>query len=175
MNTITLVAASGRPVRGDQHVHASSTNFDEFYSAHRSDAVRWAAALVGDRAIAEELAQDSLAAVAIRLARLDEPAAYLRRTVVNRCASWHRSHARELRRIRRATAGVATSYSPETNEMLGALAVLPYKQRAAVTLRYWADWTDEQIADALGCAPATVRVLVHRAFATLRTDLQEGA
>jgi RNA polymerase sigma factor (sigma-70 family) len=55
--------------------------------------------------------------------------------------------------------------------MLGALATLPYKQRAAVALRYWDDWTDDQIADALGCAPATVRVLVHRALATLRTEI----
>ena len=34
--------------------------------------------------------------------------------------------------------------------MLDALSALPYRQRAAVTLRYWADWTDDQIADALG-------------------------
>lgn len=173
MNTITLVTSAGlpvrRPVRGVPHV--SDTTFDEFYRTHRADAVRWAAALVGDRAVAEELAQDSLAAVSARFARLDNPGGYLRRVVVNRCASWHRSHARELRRMRRATAGQATSYTPETNEMLGALATLPYKQRAAVTLRFWADWTDEQIAEALDCAPTTVRVLVHRGLGALRTEL----
>jgi RNA polymerase sigma factor (sigma-70 family) len=56
--------------------------------------------------------------------------------------------------------------------MLDSLAGLPYKQRAAVTLRYWADWDDEQIAEALGCAPATVRVLVHRAIGTLRETVR---
>ena len=147
-------------------------DFDTFYRAHRRDAVRWAAALVGDRAVAEELAQDALSSVSGRFGRLDNPGGYLRRVVVNRCASWHRSHARELRRVRRATAGEATSYTPATDEMLSALAVLPYKQRAAVTLRFWADWTDEQIAEALDCAPATVRVLVHRGLATLRDHLQ---
>jgi RNA polymerase sigma factor (sigma-70 family) len=175
MQTITLVSAPDdgvrRPVRGARHVTAAS--FDEFFRAHRADAVRWAAALVGDRAVAEELAQDSLAAVSARFTRLDNPGGYLRRVVVNRCASWHRSHARELRRMRRATAGQASSYTPETNEMLGALAALPYKQRAAVTLRFWADWTDEQIADALDCAPATVRVLVHRSLTALRVELRE--
>jgi RNA polymerase sigma factor (sigma-70 family) len=55
--------------------------------------------------------------------------------------------------------------------MLGALATLPSKQRAAVALRYWDDWTDEQIAEALGCAPASVRVLVHRALATLKQEI----
>ena len=54
------------------------------------------------------------------------------------------------------------------DEMLDALGALPYKQRAAVTLRYWADWTDEQIADALECAPASVRVLLHRGDAFYR-------
>lgn len=150
---------------------ATSFDFDDFYRAHRTDAVRWAVALVGDRAVAEELAQDALATMNGRLAGLDNPTGYLRRTVVNRAASWHRSHAREQRRIHRAAAGQPTSYSAETHEMLGALATLPHKQRAAVALRYWADWTDEQIADALGCAPATVRVLVHRALATLRTEI----
>jgi RNA polymerase sigma factor (sigma-70 family) len=177
MNTITLVTAPGdrvrRPVRGAQRV--STATFDEFYRSHRADAVRWAAALVGDRAVAEELAHDALAAVASRFERLDNPGGYLRRVVVNRCASWHRSHARELRRMHRATAGEPSSYSAETNEILGALAVLPFKQRVAVTLRFWADWTDEQIADALECAPATVRVLVHRGLNVLRTELREDA
>jgi RNA polymerase sigma factor (sigma-70 family) len=91
--------------------------------------------------------------------------------VVNRCASWHRSHARERRRMRRAAAGEPTSYTPATNEMLDALATLPYKQRAAVTLRYWADWTDEQIGEAIGCAPTTVRVLVHRGIGALKEEI----
>lgn len=149
----------------------STSTFDHFYRAHRPDAVRWAVALVGDRGVAEELAQEALAAMSGRLDGLDNPIGYLRRTVVNRAASWHRSHAREQRRIHRAAAGQPTSYSAETHEMLGALATLPYKQRAAVALRYWDDWTDDQIADALGCAPATVRVLLHRALATLRTEI----
>lgn len=143
----------------------------DFYRTHRAAAVRWAVALVGDRAVAEELAQDALIAVSGRLGGLDNPTGYLRRTVVNRAASWHRSHAREQRRIHRAAAGQPTSYSTETHEMLGALAALPYKQRVAVALRYWDDWSDEQIAEALGCAPTSVRVLVHRGLATLKQEM----
>ncbi len=147
------------------------TDFDTFYRANRDAAVRWAVALVGDRAVAEELAHDALAAVGPRLAELDNPVGYLRRSVVNRGTSWLRSHAREQRRMHRATAGQPTTYSAETHEMLSALASLPHKQRAAVALRYWDDWTDEQIAEALGCAPASVRVLVHRALATLKKEI----
>ncbi len=150
-----------------------TTDFDTFYRAHHADAVRWAVALVGSREIAEELAHDSLEAVRPRLAGLDNPGGYLRRVVVNRARSWHRWHTRERRRVLRSVAGQPTSYTEPTNEMLDALASLPYRQRAAVTLRYWADWTDEQIADALGCAPTSVRVLLHRGIAALRADLKE--
>jgi RNA polymerase sigma factor (sigma-70 family) len=152
-------------------VTVTPTDFDTFYRANRDAAVRWAVALVGDRAVAEELAHDALAAVGPRLADLDNPVGYLRRSVVNRGTSWLRSHAREQRRMHRATAGQPTTYSAETHEMLSALASLPHKQRAAVALRYWDDWTDEQIAEALGCAPASVRVLVHRALATLKKEI----
>ena len=65
-----------------------------------------------------------------------------------------------------------SAYTQPTTEMLDALARLPYQQRAAITLRYWADWTDEQIADALGCAPATVRVLLHRGIGELRKEIE---
>jgi RNA polymerase sigma factor (sigma-70 family) len=148
-------------------------DFDEFYRTHRGDAVRWAIALVGRGDIAEELAQDALLAVGRRLNNIDDPAAYLRRTVTNRCATWHRWHTRERHRLQRATAGDEHSYTPATTEMLDALNGLPFKQRAAVSLRYWADWTDEQIAAALGCAEPTVRVLIHRAIAQLRKEISE--
>ena len=152
---------------------ATTVDFDEFFRTYRAMAVRWATALVGNRAVAEELAQDAMEAVRPKLPGLDNPAGYLRRTVVNRANSWHRWHARSQRRELRSAAGQPTSYTQTTNEMLGALASLPYQQRAAVALRYWADWTDEQIADALGCAPATVRVLLHRAMATLKKEISE--
>ena len=164
MKSITLMPGAS-PV--------TTTEIDHFYRSHRTDAVRWAVALVGDRAVAEELAQDALIAVSARLEGLDNPTGYLRRTVVNRAASWHRSNAREQRRIHRAAAGQPTSYSAETHEMLGALAALPYKQRAAVALRFWDDWTDEQIAEALDCAPASVRVLVHRGLATIKQEIDQ--
>ena len=153
-------------------VPTSRQAFDDFYTSHREHAVRWAVALVGDRAVAEEIAQDALVAIERQWVRVDDPPAYLRRTIANRSASWHRSLGRERRRLRRVAAGQPTTYSAETNEMLDALAALPHQQRAAVALRYWADWTDEQIAAALDCAPATVRVLLHRGLAALRKEIE---
>jgi RNA polymerase sigma factor (sigma-70 family) len=151
----------------------TTIEFDDFYRTHCRDAARWATALVGSPEIGEELAQDALAAVGRRLESLENPGGYLRRAVVHRAASWHRWNVRERRRVTRWVAGQPTSYTQPTNEVLDALAVLPFKQRAAISLRYWADWTDEQIAEALQCAPATVRVLLHRGIAALKKEIVE--
>lgn len=153
--------------------------FDAFYRQHHRDAVRWAAALVGQRHVAEELAHDALVRTAARLEHLDNPGAYLRRSVVNACRSWHRSHGREaarLSKVVRSDQALSTGAAPLSDtsvEVLDVLARLPYRQRAAVVLRFWADWPDDHIAEALGCRPASVRVLVHRGLATLREQLTE--
>jgi len=48
------------------------------------------------------------------------------------------------------------------------LAVLPPRQRAALTLRYVHDLSDKDIARALGCRTSTVRTLLARGRDTLR-------
>jgi RNA polymerase sigma factor (sigma-70 family) len=52
--------------------------------------------------------------------------------------------------------------------LLNALAALPERQRVAVVLRYWGDWTEREIAASLGCRPGTVKSLVSRALDELR-------
>ncbi len=146
-------------------------DFESFYQAHHADAVRWATALVGSRAIGEELAQDALLRVGQRLYRLDNPGGYLRMTVAHACASWHRTNHRD--RLRTERLGVAeASTSPAANERLDALGRLPYRQRAAVVMRYWADWPEAEIAEALDCRPTTVRTLIHRGLANLRKEIE---
>ena len=61
--------------------------------------------------------------------------------------------------------------TPEARELLDAVARLPYRQRAVVVLRYYADFSERDIADALGCRPGTVKSLASRALDTLRQEL----
>lgn len=156
---------------------ADTRDFESFYRHHRVDAVRWATALVGRRDVGEDLAQDALLRVRDRFDRLDNPAAYLRRAVVNACHSWHRSASREERRLRRVTE--PTTYtdvvSDGSAEVLRALDGLKAQQRTAVVLRYWADWADADIAAALSTSEGNVRVLVHRGLAHLRGSLRASA
>lgn len=52
-----------------------------------------------------------------------------------------------------------------------ALLRLPYRQRAALVLRYYEDATEADIAIALDVRPATVRSLVHRGLEKLRKEV----
>jgi RNA polymerase sigma factor (sigma-70 family) len=47
----------------------------------------------------------------------------------------------------------------------------PRQQRAVLVLRYYEGLTDPEIAEVLGCRPATVRSYATRALAALRIEL----
>ena len=51
------------------------------------------------------------------------------------------------------------------------LATLPRMQRAVLVLRYFEDRDDDDIANLLGCAPATVRVHAARGLRRMRAEL----
>jgi RNA polymerase sigma factor (sigma-70 family) len=60
---------------------------------------------------------------------------------------------------------------PVDGEIWGAVAALPPKQRAAVTLRFASDLPHEEIAAALGCSPAAARRSLHEGLKRLRKEL----
>jgi RNA polymerase sigma factor (sigma-70 family) len=58
------------------------------------------------------------------------------------------------------------------NEVLfDVLARLPFNQRAAVVMRYFAGMTEHEIADALDARPGSIGPWIHRALNTLRKEL----
>ncbi len=153
-------------------------DFEGFYASTWHAAARWATALVGDVATGEEVAQESFLLVADRFTALDSPAAYLRRTIVNTARMHARSAGRRVARERLLampdTTGVPDGDATIDGALLAVLVDLPYDRRAAVVLRYWADWTDDSIADALGCRPSTVRSHLRRGLRDLRSGLSDG-
>jgi len=90
-------------------------------------------------------------------------------SVVNACRAYHRRIFRE--RARYAELAIDT-VSRETPMILDAIARLPYRQRAALILRFYEDWPEQAIAEALRCRPATVRSLVHRGLNALREVME---
>jgi RNA polymerase sigma factor (sigma-70 family) len=130
--------------------------------------VRLAYLLTSDRAVAEEVVHDAFVAVHRNWAAVRDANSYLRTAVVNRCRSWGRRHQRE----RGHPLPHAQTTGLEADELWDALERLAPRRRAAVVLRYWADLPDDEIAAALGCRPATVRTLLHRAMHDLRQEIE---
>lgn len=143
--------------------------FEKLYRRHRAELVRLATAIVGNHAVAEELVQDAFIQVAGRLGNVDRPAAYLRATVINGC----RVHLRRQRLAARIGQDHLDVVPPPEYEPLltEALRLLGERQRAVIVLRYWLDLDDAQIAERLGCRPATVRTVKRRALLRMRAFL----
>ncbi|MDZ4824957.1 MAG: sigma-70 family RNA polymerase sigma factor, partial [Actinomycetota bacterium] len=129
----------------------AETDFDAFYRAQWAATVRLAHVLTG----------------------LDNPAAYLRKTVVNACRSWHRSRTRETARIARAHAGSDGLVIDLRDDLLERVDQLPYKQKAVVVLRYYEDLSEADIAAALDIRPGTVKSLAARGLARLRQEIEQ--
>jgi RNA polymerase sigma-70 factor (sigma-E family) len=126
----------------------------------------------GDRDLAEELVQDAL----VRLCRdwekvrdLDHPEAWLHRVALNVTNSFFRRRAAE-RRARERLHPVTEMPSSERSdaELLDALKVLPQRQRAALLLRYYANLSTRETAQALSCPEGTVKTLVRKGIQKLR-------
>ena len=166
-----------------------TSSFGDLYLRSFADMVRLARVLVDSPETAEDLVQDAFVHLHRHWGGVRDPRSYLHRSVVNACRSHHRRAWRERSRGPRAGApselsgvtdggdrrggdvvdGAAEQGRADDADVLGAaLATLPYRQRAALVLRYYADLPDGEIAIALGCRPGTVASLVHRGLERLR-------
>ena len=147
----------------------AATTFDELFRGRYEPMVRVAFLMVGARAEAEDVVQDSFARVELRWNRLENPAGYLHRCVVNRSHDILRRRRLEQRfgRLRRDETSEL-----QADELGDALAALPPKRRAAVVLRYYAGLPEREIAEVLGVRPGTVKSMLHRALAQLREEIE---
>jgi RNA polymerase sigma factor (sigma-70 family) len=145
-----------------------SSSLAALYAREHDGLARLACLLTGSTLVAEDVVHDAFVQLQQRWSTVERPGGYLRTAVVNGCRTYHR----RLRRERASYADlVSTATLPETPVVLDVLARLPYPQRAALVLRFYADWPDDQIADHLGCRRATVRSHVHRGLEARRKVL----
>jgi RNA polymerase sigma factor (sigma-70 family) len=141
--------------------------FEMLYEQQYRPMVRLAFALVDTRQQAEEVVQDSFAALYPRFDRIENHAAYLRVTVLNGCR----------RALRRRMLSRRQPVPPSEDGQLGASHVvdairrLPDKQRSMVVLRYDLQLTDREIAETLDVPIGTVKSTLHRALTELRKEL----
>lgn len=152
------------------------------YAAYWTQLVRLATLLTGDRATGEDVVQDAFIALHRRWGRIGEPSsalAYLRTSVVNGARSVGRHRAVEIKHRQPAAASPA---GPEESalravqdaEVMVALRTLPQRQQEVLVLRYYADFSEEQIATTLGISRGAVKGYAHRAMNSLRAALVAG-
>ncbi len=171
-------------------------SWTDIYQAERDGLVRLAYLMTGSPAVAEDLVQDTFLRVMARLDADSSPGAYLRRSVINACYSWHRRAWREVKPgddelLGAATPGGwaarsrpgATGRSPTLArpaepgpgpdiEMWDALSRLAPRRRSVLVMRYYLDMSKAEVAETLGCRVGTVKSTTHRALAELRRMIE---
>jgi RNA polymerase sigma-70 factor (sigma-E family) len=162
-------------------VWAAADVVTEIYHGHYNQLVRLAVLLVHDVQTAEEVVQDAFEAMHLASRRLrdsEKALQYLRQTVVNR--------SRSVLRHRKVVDMHAPKPAPdepsaehaalailERSAVAAALRSLPGRQREAIALRYYADFSEADIAKAMGISKGAVKSHTARAMASLKTILTQ--
>ena len=153
-----------------------SSKMVDLYSAFAPGAARLAYLLTGDRNLAEDLVQEAFLRMLGRFEYLRRPAsfqAYLHQTIVNLSRKHWRRRELERRYAHREQIleqhRILDAPDVETrDELWAAVQSLPYRQRAAIVLRFYEDKSEHETAELLDCSPKAVRSLVGRAKESLR-------
>ena len=153
--------------------------FIAFVQAHTGSLHHTAYLLTGNRQAADDLLQDALLKTWLAWRKIDQRAAwaYTRKVMVNLTTDrWRRRRYEaitiDIDERRRDPGGEAGFEGVEDRAFIvRQLAGLTPHERAMVVLRYYADLSETEIADVLGCRPGTVKSLASRALATLSKEI----
>jgi len=155
----------------------AEAEFTWFFRAEFSRVVRTVYLILNDRGRAEEIAQDAFTQLLdhwAKVSRYEQPDAWVRRVAIRMAGrAARRERMRGLLEGRFRPAVSSPPPDEPSDEVFRAVRQLPPNQRAAVVLFYFEDRPISEIADFLGCAPATARVHLHRARQSLASHLHE--
>lgn len=150
---------------------ADGVRFEEAFPDLYRLAYRVSFRVLGDRGDAEDVAQEALARTHLRWARLRErPEGWVVTVATNLSIDRHR------RRRRTSVLGteplsLVDVHQGERIDLARALRRLPRRQREVVVLRYLADWSEIDVATALGVSAGAVKSHASRGLAALRHHL----
>lgn len=172
------------PVRtGDEQRIAAdrgSAAFESFYRSDYAAVVRLAFTLTGRRELAEELAQDGFLTAHRqwqKIAGYEDPSAWVRRVVSNRCVSSGRRHVTSLRLVARLARErlVEPDLSEDADELWAMVRRLPKRQAQVLALSYLEDRSVAEISSILGCGEETVRTHLRRGRQAMAHRLKSEA
>ena len=153
--------------------------FEEFFTAENDRLYRALCLVTRNRHEAEEITQDAFLALWARWDRVsadvEDPTAYLYRTAMNAFRSRRRRSVLAARRavgLTRADDGIHRVEEQEA--IVRELAALSPKQRAAIVLTNFLDFTAEEAGEFLGLSAGAVRTLASRGRSELRRRAGEN-
>ncbi len=149
-----------------------AASFDEAFPELAALAYRVAFRLLGDRAEAEDVAQEALARAYARWRRVrDHAAPWVARVAANLALDQLRSKGRreQVDLPPDPSSAGAERAALDRMELARLLASLPKRQREVVVMRYLADRSEADTAQALGTSVGSVKRHAHRGIASLRT------
>jgi len=156
-----------------ERARSGEAGMEQLIRAVWPEAYRIAYAMLRDRGLAEDAAQEACASIARSLPSLADDAAFPAwsyKIVVNRAivAARRRPATQQLDDL---SAAPRTFDRSDALDLERALAKLPVEQRGAVLLHYYAGLKSHEIADATGLPASTVRFHLMRARRALRKAL----
>ena len=147
-----------------KYTPGNEADFERLYQASYGKILGTLTAMLGDRAAAEDCAQDAFERAYRKWSTWQPIApaeAWVHRIAINAAVSYQRKmRLREvgevIRRIGRPGLGPDPQDHIERQDLAEALAKLPPKQAAAIVLRHYHGYTNRAIAQSLGLPERTV-------------------
>lgn len=150
-----------------------NSSFESFVLERSPALLRFAYLLTGDAGHAEDLLQTALLRTLSRWSQLrGEPEPYTRSILLNLSKDRIRSRRRRPLEtpfpVELDGPAVGDPNVEDRRVVAEALASLPLRQRQVVVLRFFADLSVEETAEALNCSSGTVKSYTTRALSRLR-------
>jgi RNA polymerase sigma-70 factor (sigma-E family) len=150
------------------------------FADHYKDLVRLASLLLDDVGSCEEVVQDAFVKMHTLKSRPEpgKEAAYLRSIVMNGARSRMRRRMVRSRIVPEAALPTASAESGaleslQSEALIDAVRGLPRRQSEVLTLRYYLDLSEAEIAETLGISRGSVKTHASRALASLERTLAE--
>ncbi|MEO6988860.1 MAG: SigE family RNA polymerase sigma factor [Aquihabitans sp.] len=151
-------------------------DFDEFFLRELPRLVALLTALTGQRAVAEELAQEALLRAHVRwnrISKYDSPSAWARRAALNLANNaWSRRRTESRLVARLGSLPPARETAAVDHEFWATVRQLPDRQATAVVLHYLDDLSVRDVAAAMGCAEGTAKAHLHKGRTNLALLLE---
>jgi RNA polymerase sigma-70 factor (sigma-E family) len=160
-------------------IDPAEDGFDDYVRRHGQALSRSAFLLTGDRQLAEDLVQTSLAKLLSRWGRVvatGDPTPYVRTVIVRTAIAWRRRrwHGEVPTSPLPEPSGSGPDLTEERRDLLRmALLQVPARQRAALVLRFYEDLSVADTARAMGCSAGTVKSQTAKGLARMRAVLTD--